>query len=120
MMRVTIACPEALIGDANQLALCLGLGPEDAQTYGAACWQDAEGNRYAVASAIVGDSFASAAASKLTRPEWGANMAAAGRAQALIRLGEPASPDIIAAVIGDDVQDALSILGVNRVQEDAE
>lgn len=41
----------------------------------------------------------------------GANMAAAGRAQALIRPGEPASPDIIAAVIGDDVQDALSILG---------
>lgn len=36
MMRVTIACPEALIGDANQLALCLGLGPEDAQTYGLA------------------------------------------------------------------------------------
>lgn len=119
-MRVTIACPESLVKGANQLASCLGLGPEDAQTYGEACWQDAECNRYAVASAVVGDSFASAAASKLTRPEWGANMAAAGRAQALIRLGEPASPDIIAAVIGDDVQNALSILGVTRVQEDTE
>ncbi len=116
-LRVTIACPEALIGDANQLALCLGLGPEDAQTYGEACWQDAEGNRYAVASAIVSIRFAADAASKLTRPEWGANMAAAGRAQALIRLGDPASPDIIAAVIGDDAAQALSVLSVERIEE---
>ena len=119
MIRVTIACPEALIGDANQLASCLGLGPEDAQTYGAACWQDAAGNRYAVASAIVGENFASAAASKLTRPAWGANMAAAGRAQSLIRLGEPASPDILAASIGDDVHQSLSILGVTAIEDDS-
>ena len=65
MMRVTIACPEALIGDANQLALCLGLGSEDAQTYGAAIWQDVAGNRYALASAVVGHRFVAVAAAAL-------------------------------------------------------
>ena len=68
MMRVTIACPDGLIGDANQLALCLGLGPEDAQTYGEVVWQDAAGNRYAVASAVVSRHFAAVAASALAEP----------------------------------------------------
>jgi len=119
MIRVTIACPESLIGDANQLASCIGLGPEDAQTYGAAVWLDAAGNRYAVASAIVPDRFAADASSPLHAPDWGANMAAAGRAKSLIRLGEPASPDILAASIGDDVHQSLSILGVTAIEDDS-
>lgn len=113
-MRVTIACPEALIGDANQLALCLGLGPEDAHTYGAACWLDAKGNRYAVASAIVSSRFASDASSPLDAPSWGADMAAAVRAQAKIRMGAAAGPDRLACVIGDDVGAGLVVLGVVR------
>lgn len=114
MIRVTIACPAALIGDANQLALCLGLGPEDAQTYGAACWLDAAGNRYAVASAIVSSRFASDASSPLEAPPWGADMPAARRAQALIRLGDPAGPDRLAAIIGDNAMAAIAVLGVVR------
>lgn len=118
LIRVTIACPEALIGDANQLALCLGLGPEDAQTYGAAVWQDAAGNRYAVASAIVSSRFAADALSPLADQPWGADMAAAARAQALILIDEPAGPDHIAAVFGDDAMAALSVLGLTRVPVD--
>lgn len=118
MMRVTIACPEALIGDANQLALCLGLGPEDAQTYGAACWQDAAGNRYAVASAIVSSRFADDAAVPLAEPPWGADMDAAARAQALILVDEPAGPGHIAAVFGDDAMAALAVLGLTRVPDE--
>ena len=116
MMRVTIACPEALIGDANQLALCLGLGPEDAQTYGAAIWQDVAGNRYAVASAIVSSRFAADAASPREAPPWGADMAAAGRAQAAIRLDEAAGPDRLACVFGDDATAALAVLGLARAE----
>ena len=122
MIRATIACPEALIGDANQLASCLGLGPEDAQTYGAPVWQDAAGNRYAVASAQVSRSFPAAAASPLTPPPWGADMAAASRAQGLIRIGDPDEPEIcladpaaLVAVIRDDPQTALSDLGLQRL-----
>ena len=39
-MRITIACPEALRDDANQLAMVLGYGPDDAETYGELNWQD--------------------------------------------------------------------------------
>ena len=116
MIRVTIACPEALISDANQLALCLGLGPDDVRTYGAAEWQDAAGNRYAVASALVGASFTSAAASPLQVPPWGADMAAAARAQALVRLSVPADPGHIAAILEDEAQAAIAVLGLTRVE----
>ncbi len=111
-MRVTIACPEAMIADANQLARCLGLGPEDDQTYGAAIWRDAVGHSYAVASAIVGAGFTAAATSPLVVLPWGADMEAAARAQANIRIGGAADPAHLVAVFGDDVQSALTELGV--------
>ena len=118
-MRVTIACPEELIEDANQLALCLGLGPEDAQTYGEAVWQDAAGRRYAVASALVSHRFVAVAASELAEPPWGADMTAARRAQAALRVIAPsadpeapppdprATPDSIVAVIEEDAAAAV-------------
>lgn len=115
MMRVTIACPEALIPDANQLAVCLGYGPDDALTYGLPIWLDAAGNRYAVASAVVEDGFAADASSPLTEPPWGADMAAAARAQAVIRIGGAADPSRLVAVFGDDPQAAIAVLGVTLV-----
>lgn len=117
MMRVTIACPAALIADANQLALCLGLGPEDAQTYGAACWRDGAGHLYAVASAMVGDSFLSASAAALRPPAWPADMAAAARAQARITLGLPAAPDRLAAMVSATPEAALAALGLSHLPE---
>ena len=44
-MRLTIACPNALRDDANQLAIVLGYGPADAETYGELNWQDAGGQQ---------------------------------------------------------------------------
>lgn len=119
-MRVTIACPEALIGDANQLALCLGYGPGDAQTYGAASWVDAMGNRYAVASAVVSDGFAAAAVAQLTAPPWGCDLSAAGRAQEKIRIGGRADPAALVAVFGDDPAAALAVLGVTRSEGESQ
>ena len=40
------------------------------------------------------------------------------RAQALIRVDEPAGPDRIAAVFGDDAMAALAVLGVTRVPDE--
>jgi len=48
----TIAVPDPLIPDANQLALCLGESAADDQTFGAATYQDDEGNLYAVCSTV--------------------------------------------------------------------
>ena len=42
-MRLTIACPDALRDDANNLAMVLGYRPDDAETYVALNWQDAGG-----------------------------------------------------------------------------
>jgi len=118
MIRVTIACPEALIGDANQLALCLGYGPADALTYGAAAWKDGSGNLYAVASALVSETFTASATSALVRPAWDVNLTGAKRAQAAIRIGGAADPARLVAVFGDDPQAALAELGVSRVPID--
>ena len=117
-MRITIACPAALIADANQLARCIGLGPEDDRTYGAPVWRDAAGNPYAVASAVVSPAFVGTASSPLVAPEWGCDMAAAARAQAVIAIGASAAPGILAAIIGDDVQAALAALGVTMAEDE--
>ena len=67
-MRLTIACPATLRSDANNLAMVLGYGPDDAETYVALNWQDADGNLYAVASLPVSDAFTTTAQSGLQRP----------------------------------------------------
>ena len=42
-MRLTIACPDAVRDDANNLAMVLGYRPDDAETYVGLNWQDAGG-----------------------------------------------------------------------------
>ena len=46
--RATIAVPEPLIAEANQLALALGESAADDQTFGAATYQDAEDRKSVV------------------------------------------------------------------------
>lgn len=116
MIRVTIACPEALVGDANQLALCLGYGPQDAQTYGAPLWQDAEGNRYALSSAVLDEADLARLQTALVPPGWDCDLTAAGRAQAALRMGEAAAPGLIAAQAGVSPAAALAALGVTPAE----
>lgn len=123
MIRVTIAVPEAHIEAANELARCIGYTEADGLTYGEAGWQDSEGNRYAVASTLASPAFVQTAASPLIEPPWGADMAAAAQAQALVAVfgvaegeGSPAAqPDRITAIVNDDPQVAIAMLGLVRV-----
>ena len=124
-MRLTIACPEALRDDANQLAMVLGYGPDDAQTYVPLNWQDAGGNLYAVASLPVSDAFVSTAQSTLSRPAWDTdshvNMDAARRAQAALVFSltpVAAMPDKLTACVGDDALATLAAMGVTHVGVD--
>lgn len=135
-MRLTVACPEALRDDANSLAMVLALGPDDANTYGALRWQDAQGNLYAAASFIARPEWVAGATSPLQRPEWDTdntiNMAGAMRAQAAMVAWfgpgegeEPipvpqASPNTLAVVAGDDGLSALAAMGLTQVPEDDE
>jgi len=122
-MRITIACPEALRDDANQLAMVLGYGPSDAETYVALNWQDAGGNLYACASLTVSDTFTTAAQSGLQRPAWDVDniidMAGANRAQAALVFSltpVTAMPDKLTACAGDDALATLAAMGLTQVE----
>jgi len=122
-MRLTIACPDALRDDANQLAMVLGFGPSDAETYVALNWQDAGGNLYACASLTVSDTFTTTAQTALERPTWDTDhiisMAPANRAQAALVFSlEPvlAMPDQLTACAGDDGLAVLAAMGLTQVE----
>jgi len=124
-MRLTIACPDALRADGNNLAMVLGYGPDDAQTYVALNWQDADGNLYAVASLPVSDTFTTTAQSGLQRPSWDTDniidMDAAWWAQeALVVSLTPvtAMPDKLTACVGDDALATLAAMGLTHVVVD--
>lgn len=112
--------------DANNLAMVLAEGPDDGATYGAANWQDAQGNLYAVASFEARPEWAQAAQGALTRPDWDVqpyiiNMTGAGRAQdALVFALEPvaAAPDALTAVGGIPPRDALAAMGLVAVTDE--
>ena len=122
--RATIASPVTHIADANQLALCLGESSADDQTFGAANYQDAEGNLYAVCSTVAKPIFAQIAGQPLQAPDHAPDMdlAAATRAQALLQInGGTASPDVIAVILGnrlESAQDHIAALGLERVQQE--
>ena len=124
-LRLTIACPDALRDDANQLAMALGYRPDDAGTYVGLNWQDADGNLYACASLIVSDTFVSTAQSTLSRPTWDVDniidMDAARRAQAALVFSlDPvaAMPDKLTACAGDDALATLATMGLTQVEVD--
>ena len=124
-MRITIACPDALRDDVNNLAMVLGYGPYDAETYGSLNWEDAAGNLYACASLIVSDTFVSTAQSTLSRPAWDVDniidMDAARRAQAALVFSltpVTAMPDKLTACAGDDALAVLAAMGLTQVEAD--
>jgi hypothetical protein len=105
--------------------MVLGYGPDDAQTYIALNWQDAEGNLYACASLTVSDAFTTTAQSGLQRPAWDTDniisMAGANRAQAALVFSltpVTAMPDKLTACVGDDALATLAAMGLTQVEVD--
>jgi len=122
-LRLTIACPDALRDDANNLAMALGYRPDDAGTYVGLNWQDLDGNLYACASLIVSDTFVSTAQSTLSRPVWDVDniidMDAARRAQAALVFSLEAvevAPDKLTACAGDNALAVLAAMGLAQVE----
>jgi hypothetical protein len=125
-VNITIAVPHNLVDDANQLARCVGYGPEDDRTFQGNTWQDVDGNLYAVASGPVWPAFMENALAPLVEPQWGADLTAATRAQMNLvvfdlRIPEtevtPANHTLINAVVGVEGLYALSLLGIAAVPE---
>ena len=124
-MRLTIACPDTLRDDANNLAMILGYGHDDAETYGSLNWLDTAGNLYACASLTVSDTFTTAAQSGLQRPSWDVDniidMDVARRAQAVLVFSltpVTAMPDKLTACVGDDALAVLAAMGLTQVEVD--
>jgi hypothetical protein len=122
-LRVTIVVPEAMIAQANALALVLGRGPADVNTFKQANFQDTPGNRYAVASTVAREIFVTAAGSPLVAPDFApdVDLALAGQAQAMLTIYDPvenpatASPTHILTIIHEDSQLALQLAGVTPI-----
>jgi hypothetical protein len=118
-MRITVASPEALIDDANQLAMCLAYGPADGQTYVGLNWKDADDNLYAATSFEARDEWIAFAQAPLTRPAWDTeeiiDMVAAARAQAVLVFStEPVTADAthLTAMGGPNGPEALAAMGL--------
>lgn len=129
MIRITLVCPEALIDDANHLAMTLGEGPAEALTFGAPGWKDQKGARYAVASLVVSEGWLGAAMRGLVRPAWDTppyrvNLAGAQRAQARVlsflsaEAMPVADPSAILLIAGSEATHAITAAGLARVAEE--
>lgn len=118
--RATIAVPQAMISDANQLAACMGLSLADLNTFGAASYRDEQGNLYAVCSAAMTPRvLQEVSAGQLVRPEFDPNrqinMTGAGRALALLVIDVvPASPEKIVAIIDINPSSAIAAMGLTQ------
>ena len=113
--RATIAVPEQLIEKANHLALIMGESVADINTFTTANYEDAGGNKYAVCSTAVTDTFVNNAQSGELRPspsfaeeanrEWAA--------EAYATLGQPNG---IIMSMNSDPQGAISEMGLVRIE----
>ncbi len=109
-LRCTIAAPVALLSDCNALAVCLGESAGDASTFTQATHVDASGNEYAVASTVAKQVFIDMSESPMEAPPYApdVDLEAASRAQTLLSVNDRATPDRVAAIIGDRHESAQS------------
>jgi hypothetical protein len=127
VIRITAAAPEAMMDDANALAMAIAYSEADGLTYRAATWEDANGQRYAAASWEARPEWIAAATMPLQRPAWDTesiiDMAAASRAQAALVFwmgeGAPpaASPLALTAIGGMSGPNALALMGLTPVED---
>ena len=136
-MRMTVACPAAMVPDANSRAAAVRHSPADLLTYGEPVWQDGAGNLYAAASFIATQEWLDALDTLPVRPDWDVmdpgpgmiNMAGAGRAQNAVRVATEVDADgaiipilavknKITAMPGDDGLAALAAMGLSLIEQD--
>lgn len=132
MINILTAAPEAKLANANQLAMVLGEGPADVNTWGHLIHQDAQGNRYSVRNLWVPMAWVAAAQAPLERPAWDTediiDMDAAMAAQTALRFWmagmetEPpkASQDTLTALAGVDPTAGLAMLGLTAIEVQAD
>lgn len=122
--RITVAVPEQYINIANQLALIAGESPADINTFRQASWQDKDGNKYAVCSAVVKPVVLSVYQSKLSElelPEFKqqANIEQAQQALDMMVLYEgtqQVTTDTIMCAVDYDPLPTLEAMGLSVIE----
>lgn len=121
-MRITVAVPEQLTANANQLAMALGLSASDANTYTELKYADADDNLYSVASFIASANIVDKTQDTLTRPLWDEeetiDMSQAEQAKSLVAFDTAASIDTISAMVNDDALTAIELMKLTRYNPD--
>lgn len=101
--RVTIACPEALIAECNELVCALGEATADRYTLVNSLYKDIDDNHYAVLSTSAKPIMMDMADDTLVAPAHtpDVDLQIASDAQTMLSMSGPAGPDIISIVVGD-------------------
>lgn len=116
--RMTLAVPESLIPQANQLALIVGESADDVNTFTKASYQDAEGNKYAACSTVIKPIVLSLLDTPLTDSPLQAEGADVEQAQAALDKvvvysgSEKASADNIMCAINYDPLEFFASIGM--------
>jgi hypothetical protein len=120
-------CSVDVSEDANHLAMAIGEGPADGETWVTALYQDAEGNRYIVRNLWVPEGWASRALGPLMRPEWDTDgivdldKAHAAQETVVVSDDTPATVGKIITCTSDDMDTALAVWGLELIpQEEGE
>lgn len=116
--RVTISVPESMIEKANHLAQIMGETAEDINTFKAALYEDANGNKYAVCSTVVTSNFISgASAGELPpSPTWAATANREWAAEVYASLGQS---DGLRMAVDVDPTQAIATMGLSLPVESA-
>ena len=122
--RMSLAVPQALISKANQLALIVGVSEYDDKTFTAANWQDANGNLYAVCSAVIKPvvlGLFGISLTDITLPAHAINADVVAAQQALDKVviykqGDKASPTSIMCAIDFEPLTAFADMGLTIVE----
>ena len=112
--RITLAVPASMIGDANELASCVGISPADVNTFQEPGWKDSQGNLYSVCSSQVTVRVIGLLGGGLVAPAWPVDLVAAQRAKDALVVGGTASPSSIAVSIDTDGLQALYAMGLTQ------
>ena len=124
--RMSLAVPQALMPQANQLALIVGESEHDNETFTVANWQDKDGNLYAVCSTVIkpvvlglfGISLAD-----ITLPAHASNADITAAEQALDKVvmykqGDQASTAKIMCAIDFEPLQAFADMGLTIIESD--
>ena len=117
MQTIVFAVPEAMVDDANQLALVMGSSPADVRSFREPNFQsgeDDDAERYCVRSTLVSDDWLTALGGTFTAPDFAldADVTAATRARDAIDYTNQAEPDRIAARVELSVAAAIAAFNI--------